>query len=95
MQIVIKELLDVSAPENDHYSVTATLQLVEDGKILAEKPVTVTGFEYEAETFRKAVKGKLMAAGRQWAEQFIKARRMAKQLEGIESEIDEQPTNID
>ena len=86
IKINIKELTDVSAPSNDHYSVTAILQLVEDEVVLEEKPITVAGYEYEAETLRKAVRTKLRDAGKEWRERFVKARRMADKLEGLAGE---------
>ena len=87
IKLNIKELVEVSSPANDHYSVTATLQLVEDGVVVAEKPVTVTGFRYEANSLKEAVKGKLKDAGIEWREQHVKAKLMAKQLEGIAGEM--------
>ena len=87
IKLNIKELVEVSSPSNDHYSVTATLQLVEDGVVLAEKPITINGNRYEAESLKEAVKGKLKRAGMEWGEQYIKAKLMAKQLEGIAGEL--------
>ncbi len=87
IKINIKELTDVSSPYSDYFSVTATLELIEDEIVLDEKSVTVTGFRYEADNLKEAVKERLKSDGMEWREQYSRAKVMAEQLEGLEGEL--------
>ena len=86
IKVNIKELTSIDSPSNDHYSVTATLQLIEDDVVIAEKPVSVTGYILEDVTVKKAVKSKLKAAGLEWKERLLKTRQLVKDLTGLGEE---------
>lgn len=87
IKLIIKDLVDISSTSGDLYSATITLQLIENGLVIAEQPITVSGDRYEADNLKEAVKRKVKDIGMQWREQIVKTRLMAKQLEGLAGEI--------
>ena len=84
IEIKIKSLDKVEAPANDHYTVTATLEMFEDGVLVEERSVSVSGYRYEASTLKEAVKARLVDYGKEWKEQYLKAKEMAKELGNLD-----------
>lgn len=73
--------------QGDNYSVSATIQLVDNTTVLAEKVITVTGFRYEADDLKVSIKGKFKDAIKQWKEQLAGEQEIKTMLTGLVGEL--------